>query len=301
MSVVLIALVLLVVVAAAVLWVGGGKTVFEAQGVGIVEAVPGGLPESAAAPSEVLTLFSYNLAYGLGDTGWRSAPQGAAVVHDRLDRVIEAIAACGADAALLQAVDFASRRTGCIPQLHYMAAALGWGYVAAVTTWECRYLPAPWWRPGRYAGRVRAGQGIISRLPLEHNSWQRLPQSRAFPMLAALFTPHDAVQVVDMRCGVRGVRLMQAHLGMPRTGRHQQREARLAAIVRRMAMPGCVMTGIDEATADGICSNLGATLALRLETGGVLLGSSWADAEVRVLPPLAGASEHAPVLVTLRL
>ena len=297
MSVVLMALVLLVVAAGVILWAGGGKTVFEAQGVGIVEAISGSLPGSSAVPSDVLVLFSYNLAYGLGGSERRSAPPGTTAVYDRLDRVIEAIAACGADTALLQAVDFASRRTGCMAQLHYMAAALGWGYVAAVTTWECRYLPAPW----RQAGRVRAGQGIISRLPLEHNSWQRLPQARAFPLLAALFAPHDAVQVVDMRCGVRGVRLMQAHLGMPRTGRHQQREERLAAIVRRVAMPGCVMMGIDEATADGICSNLGATPALHTETGGVLLGSSWVNAEVRVLSPLADVSTHAPVVVKLRL
>jgi endonuclease/exonuclease/phosphatase family metal-dependent hydrolase len=280
-----------------VLWAGGGKTVFEAQGVGIVEAISGSLPESSAAPPDLLTLFSYNLAYGLGGAGWRSAPQEAAAVYDRLDRVIEAIAACGADAVLLQAVDFASRRTDDTAQLHYMAAALGWGYVATVTTWECRYLPVPW----RQAGRVRAGQGVISRLPLEHNSWQRLPQSRAFPLLAALFTPHDAVQVVDMRCGVRGVRLMQAHLAPRPAGRRQRREEQLAAIVRRAAMPSCVMTGVNAATADGICAHLGATPALRPEAGGVLLGSGWPDAKVLVLPPLAGVSEHPPVLVKLPL
>jgi endonuclease/exonuclease/phosphatase family metal-dependent hydrolase len=280
-----------------VLWAGGGKTVFEAQGVGIVEAISGSLPESSAAPPDLLTLFSYNLAYGLGGAGWRSAPQEAAAVYDRLDRVIEAIAACGADAVLLQAVDFASRRTDDTAQLHYMAAALGWGYVATVTTWECRYLPVPW----RQAGRVRAGQGVISRLPLEHNSWQRLPQSRAFPLLAALFTPHDAVQVVDMRCGVRGVRLMQAHLAPRPAGRRQRREEQLAAIVRRAAMPSCVMTGVNAATADGICAHLGATPALRPEAGGVLLGSGWAGAEVLLLPPLAGVSEHPPVLVKLPL
>lgn len=297
MIVALIALILLIAVSGVILWAGGGKTVFEAQGVGIVEAIPGSLAESAAVPSEVLTLFSYNLAYGLGGAGLRGAPQGDAAVYDRLDRVIEAIAACEADVALLQAVDFASRRTSFIPQLHYVAAALGWGYVAAITTWECRYLPAPW----RHAGCVRAGLGVISRLPLEHNSWQRLSQSRAFPLLAALFAPHDAVQVVDVRCGVRGVRLMQAHLAPRPAGRRQRREEQLAAIMRRAAMPSCVLTGVNAATADGICAHLSATPALRPEAGGVLLGNGWPDARVRVLPPLAGVSEHPPVLVKLPL
>jgi endonuclease/exonuclease/phosphatase family metal-dependent hydrolase len=297
MTVVLIALILLIVVSGVILWAGGGKTVFETQGVGIVEAIPESLPESSAVPSDALTLFSYNLNYGLGDAGARATPQTDAAVYDRLDCVIEAIAACGADAALLQAVDFASRRTDCVAQLHYMTAALGWGYVAAITTWECRYLPAPW----RHAGCVRAGLGVISRLPLEHNSWQRLSQSQAFPLLAALFAPHDAVQVVDMRCGVRGVRLMQAHLAPRPAGRRQRREEQLAAIVRRAAMPSCVMTGVNAATADGICAHLGATPALRPEAGGVLLGSGWPDAKVLVLPPLAGVSEHSPVLVKLPL
>ena len=296
MAVALIALILLVAVAGVVLWAGGGKTVFETQGVGIVEAMPGRLPESSVAPSDVLTLYSYNLTYALGGASCRSAPQGTVGMYDRLDRVIEAIAACGADAALLQAVDFASRRTDDIAQLHYMAAALGWGYAAAITTWECRYLPAPW----RQAGRVRAGLGVISRLPLEHNSWQRLPQSRAFPLLAALFAPHDAVQVVDLRCGVRGVRLVQAQLASFQIGRYR-REEQLAAIVRRVVMPSCVMTGVDEAAADGICAHLGAAPALRPEAGGVLLGSGWPDAEAQVLTPLAGVSEHAPVLVKLPL
>ena len=297
MNVTLIALALLVVVTGIVLWAGGGKTVFEAQGVGIVEAIPESLPESSAAPSDALTLFSYNLNYGLGDAGARATPQTDAAVYDRLDRVIEAIAACEADAALLQAVDFASRRTSCIAQLHYMTAALGWGYVAAITTWECRYLPAPW----RHAGRVRAGQAVISRLPLEHNSWQRLPQSRAFPLLATLFAPHDAVQVVDVRCGVRGVRLVQVHLALHDAERHQRREEQLAAIVRRVAMPSCVVTGVAESKADAIGTHLGVAPALRREAGGVLLGNGWPDAKVRVLPPLAGVSEHAPVLVKLPL
>ena len=298
MGVLLIVLVLLSAAAGMALWAGGGKTVFEAQGVGIVEAVPGSLPESAAVPSEALTLFSYNLAYGLDDVGPGVAPRAAAAaVYDRLDRVIEAIAAGEADAALLQAVDFASHRTSYIPQLHYMAAALGWEYAATVTTWECRYLPLPW----RHAGRVRAGLGVISRLPLEHNGWQRLPKAWAISPRAAWFAPHETVQVVDMRCGVRGIRLVQAHLASRRTGGYQQQEGDLAAVVRRVAMPGCVMVGVDEPAADGICAGLGAAPVLRLETGGVLLGSSWVGAEVGILPPVAGVSEHAPVLVKLPL
>ena len=57
---------------------------------------------------------------------------------------------------LLQEVDFASQRTHDIDQLHYIAAALGWGFAARVITWECRYVPYPVWPAGR-THRATAG------------------------------------------------------------------------------------------------------------------------------------------------
>ena len=289
----LIALSLLVLMAGVVLWASGGKLVFGEQGVGTVEAMPDSLAESLEAPSEALTLFSCNLGYGLGDTSL-DAVQTNEAIYDRLDRVIEEIAGSEADAALLQEVDFSSSRTGCIPQLHYMAAALGWGYVAAITTWECRYLPLP----RSQAGRVRAGQGIISRLPLEHNSWQRFAQPRwGLSRAAAMFAPHDAVQVVDMRCGVRGVRLVQAHLSSSHGNRHSERHDELLAVMRRVGMPSCIVTGVDRHAAEVIGDGVG----FQAKAGEVLLGSIWSRAEVRLLSPLSGVSEHAPVLVKLKL
>lgn len=289
----LLTLSLLIAVVGAALWASGGKTVHEEQGVGTVEAMPGSLSESSAAPCTALTLFSYDLGYGLGGTRLGAA-QASEAVYDRLDRVVEGVAASEADAALLRAVDFASDRTGCIPQLHYVAAALGWEYVATITTWECRYLP---W-PRSQAGRVRAGQGIISRLPLEHNSWQRLtPARRGFCGPAALFRPHNALQVVDLRCGVRGVRLVQAQLTYPHGNRPKEGQEELVAAVRRVAMPSCVVTGLDPFTANSVCGALG----LRPTAGNVLLGSIWSDAKVDLLPPLIGVSEYAPVLLKMGL
>ena len=293
MIVLLVVFSLLVLIAGVVLWAGGGKLVFGEQGVGTVEAMPDSLAESLDAPTEALTLFSCHLGYGLGDTSV-DAVQASEAIYDRLDRVIEEIAVSEADAALLQEVDFSSSRTGWIPQLHYMAAALGWGYVAAITTWECRYLPLP----RSQAGRVRAGQGIISRLPLEHNSWQRFAQPRwGLFRPAAMFAPQDAVQVVDMRCGVRGVRLVQAQLASRHGSRHSGRQDELLAVMRRVGMPSCVVTGVGRRAAEVIGDGLG----FQAEAGDVLLGSIWTRAEVRLLSPLSGVSDHAPVLVKLDL
>ena len=121
----------------AVLWAGSGKTLHEAHGSGIIETIPGAL-ETSPAPVAELVVLSYSIAYGLGDARQCGRRLPPATIYDRLDAVIATIAASGADVVLLQEVDFASRRTYDVDQLQYIAAALGWGFMARVITWECR-------------------------------------------------------------------------------------------------------------------------------------------------------------------
>src|SRR5712691_4369540 len=233
-------LAILLLLLGAVLWAGGGKTLHEAHGSGIVEAIPGAL-ETSPPPPEELVVLSYSLAYGLGDLPHdRAAP---ATVYDRLDAIIETIAASGADVVLLQEVDFASRRTYDVDQLQYIAAALGWGFVAPVITWECRYLPLPFWAPQRHAGRLRAGQGVMSRYPLVQNTRQRLSQPLAQPLLSSLFSPYRTVQMVDMHCGDRTVRFLNVHLEPRDTVTRQRQAQELVAFVRHVATPNCVLMG----------------------------------------------------------
>ncbi|MEE9148304.1 MAG: hypothetical protein V3U27_12995, partial [Candidatus Tectomicrobia bacterium] len=123
----LVILVLLFLLLCGLLWAGSGKTVHEAQGSGIIEAIPAALEDEPSLPTGLLVILSYSLAYGLGPQRCRRAPADAAMVYDRLDHVIETIAASEADIALLQEVDFASARTHDIDQLYYIASALGWG------------------------------------------------------------------------------------------------------------------------------------------------------------------------------
>jgi endonuclease/exonuclease/phosphatase family metal-dependent hydrolase len=192
---------------------------------------------------EELVVLSYSMAYGLGEALQHGRRVDPGMVYDRLDALIETLAASGADVVLLQEVDFASRRTYDIDQLQYIAAALGWGFVARVITWECRYLPAPFWLPQRHAGRLRAGQGVISRYPLVQNTRQRLSQPLTQPLLAPLFSPYHTVQMVDMQCGERSVRLLNVHLE-PRDPLTRQRQAQeLVTFVRHVATPNSVCMG----------------------------------------------------------
>lgn len=325
---VVMTLAILLLLLGAVCWAGGGKTLHETQGSGIVEAIPGAL-ETSPPPQEELVVLSYSIAYGLGDLSHKGADPAA--VYDRLDAIIETIAASGADVVLLQDVDFASRRTHDVDQLQYIAAVLGWGFVARVITWECRYLPLPFWPPQRHTGRLRAGQGVISRYPIVQNRRQRLSQPPAQPLWSPLFAPYRTVQMVDIQCGGRMVRLLNVHLE-PHDGATRQRQAQeLVAFVRQVATPHCVLMGAfhsvaSEATAmhgapslqldqtmDIITTGLRDRLRLvadmspgypadapRYRLDHVLVGPGLQTVETQVIMLDEPVSAHLPLLVRLR-
>ena len=327
---VVVILSLLLLLLGGILWAGGGKTLHEAQGSGIIEAIPGAL-EPSPPPAEELVVLSYSMAYGLGDALQHGRRVDPAIVYDRLDAIIETLAASGADVVLLQEVDFASRRTYDIDQLQYIAAALGWGFVARVITWECRYLPAPFWLPQRHVGRLRAGQGVISRYPLVQNTRQRLSQPLTQPLLAPLFSPYHTVQMVDMQCGERSVRLLNVHLEPRDTATRQRQAQELVAFVRRVATPNCVFMGAlnsvasevtgrptdpaigQDRTMDIITSGLRDRLHLvtdthtasRAETPAyrreyALIGPGLQMVEIQVMKPDEPMSDHLPLMVRLR-
>ena len=313
-----------------ILWAGGGKTLHEAQGSGIIEAISGAL-EPSPPPAEELVVLSYSMAYGLGDPRQPRRPVDPATVYDRLDAVIETLAASGADVALLQEVDFASRRTYDIDQLQYIAAALGWGFVARVITWECRYLPSPFWAPQHHAGRLRAGQGVISRYPLVQNMRQRLSQPLAQPLLSPLFSPYRTVQMVDMQCGDRTVRFLNVHLEPRDTVTRQRQAQELVAFVRQVATPNCVLMGAlhsvaSEVTARPDGPGVSQDRTLEIITSGLrdrlrlvtemhppsaseplyygrdpaLVGPGLQTVETQVVMPDEPVSDHLPLLVRLR-
>lgn len=326
MLAVVLTLTVLFLLLSAVLWAGGGKTLHEPHGSGIVEAIPGAW-ETAPVASSDLVVLSYSIAYGLGDWPTLRLPADTVALYDRLEQIIETIAASDADVVLLQEVDFASRRTRDVDQLQYIAVALGWGFAARVITWECRYLPVPLWPPWCHAGRLRAGQGIISRYPLVQNTRHRLSQAPTQPLLAPLFAPYQAVQMVDVQCGARTVRLFNVHLEPHDVATRQRQAEEVVAFVRRVATPHCVLMGAFQAVAapqkapvhgqdramETIIAGLRDRLHLVADSSPtspaaaprdrldhVLVGPGWQAVETQVLRPDPAVSHHLPLLVRLR-
>jgi endonuclease/exonuclease/phosphatase family metal-dependent hydrolase len=257
-----VALLLVLLLGSALLWAGGGKILHEAQGSGIIESIPDALERQPVAP-QTLGVLSYTMVYGLGTRFHGTCSTEVAAIYDRLDQIVETIAVSGADVALLQEVDFASRRTHDIDQLYYIAAALGWGFAARAITWECRYLP---WPPRRPAGRLRAGMGVISRYPLLQNTRQRLSQPRTQPILSALFAPFHTVQMVDVQCGSQTVRLFHVHLDARDAATRQQQARELVTFVQQVETPTSVCMGaFNVAVADPATDAPDQTMAIMTE------------------------------------
>jgi endonuclease/exonuclease/phosphatase family metal-dependent hydrolase len=245
-------------------------------------------------------------------------------MYDRLDHVVETIAASGADVALLQEVDFASQRTHDIDQLHYIAVALGWGFAARTITWECRYLPYPVWPVGRAAGRLRAGMGVISRYPLVQNSRQRLSQAKTVPLLASLFCPYHTVQMVDVQCGTQTIRLFNVHLDVHDVTTRQRQARELVEFVRQRETPASVLMGVlhpavRHASPDSLNSDSSPDQAVGIildalhghfralpDDGSptplphLLVGSGVRAVETRIMPLQESISAHCPLVVQLR-
>jgi hypothetical protein len=242
------------------------------------------------------------LHYALGPPQARSQPPDAATICDCLDQVIETVVDSGADIVLLQEADFASQRTHDIDQLYYIAVALGWGYAARASTWECRYLPWPLRQP---PGRIRAGMGVISRYPLVQNVRQRLPHVHPYPPLAAHWFPSPTVQMVDVQCGGTTLRLLQVD-GWTYDAIVPRRQLQaLASFIRDVQTPASVLMTAQPA----LLAQLSAELdhRFRVVTDGASAGGAQAlvgvglnPLETRVLPVKASVLTDAPLALHLR-
>ena len=300
----LICVVLLVLVLlGGVVWASSAEMPRLPQGSGIIEAIPDALETESSQPSGQLILLAYRLRYALGPQEACNQPLDAATICDRLDHVIETIVDSGADIVLLQEADFASQRTHDIDQLYYIAAALGWGYAARASTWECRYLPWPLRHP---LGRIRAGMGVISRYPLVQNVRQRLPQTRPYPPLVARWFPSPTVQMVDVQCGGTTLRLLQVDGGTHDAIVSRRQLQALASFIRDVQTPASVLMATQPTPLAQLSMEL--EHRFRVVTDGVsssgvaraLVGAGLNPLETRVLPVAAPVLAHAPLVLHLR-
>jgi endonuclease/exonuclease/phosphatase family metal-dependent hydrolase len=166
---------------------------------------------------------------------------------------------------------------------------------------------------------------------LVQNTRQRLSQPLTQPLLSPLFSPYHTVQMVDMQCGDRTVRLLNVHLEPRDTVTRQRQAQELVAFVRQVATPNCVLMGaLSNVASEGTARSNGSTIsqdrALDMITSGLrdrlrmvtamhppsppgplharrehaLVGPGLQIVETQIVKPDEPVSDHLPLLLRLR-
>jgi len=166
------------VFAAGILWLIGG---WPEKGTSYPPVfTSGNPPEKQAELSEKITVFSYNMHFGVGRDDDHTKQSRESILK-RLDQIAGIIKDQAADVVLLQEVDYDSDRSYNIDQLKHLAEKTGLHYMAPIVTWKKGYIPYPW-PPSKMFGKMLSGQAVLSRFPISNNIaiTQEKPQSNPF-------------------------------------------------------------------------------------------------------------------------
>lgn len=177
------------------------------------------------APSDTLTILTFNLAYafGLGSDGLNYTPKTKDVILERLKSVASLINDTHADIVLLQEVDFDANRSGNTNQSEFISKATGLTFVADVISWNARYVPFPYWPISYHFGKVKSGGAVISRFPVLKQEVQFLPKPDSNPWYYNWFYLSRYLQSVTLSLNNHPFTLLNMHLeAYDKTNKQQQ-------------------------------------------------------------------------------
>ncbi|MBI5486550.1 MAG: endonuclease/exonuclease/phosphatase family protein [Deltaproteobacteria bacterium] len=157
-----------------------------------------GAPAARVGP---LRVVSWNIAYGRGRKDDVGDLRDEATIRRNLVGIAHVLRTLDADVVALQEVDFGAARTHGIDEVAFLAREAGYPWAARVETWNCRYLPFPYWPPSQHYGRMRSGQAVLSRFPITSNVRHLLPQPDENPFWYNAFYLHRALQHVELSIG----------------------------------------------------------------------------------------------------
>jgi endonuclease/exonuclease/phosphatase family metal-dependent hydrolase len=171
------------------------------------------VPPPSGAPPEVLTVVSWNIAWGYG---WGSEGSGKARPRDHFDASIAQMGAVlksvGADLVLLQEVDFGSRRSHHQDQARLLAQAAGLPHLARAESWTAPWVPFPYWPPSEQFGTMHSGGAILSRFPIERHEVELLEKPAENPAWYNLFYLFRYLESAEVRIGDRTLKVLNTHL-----------------------------------------------------------------------------------------
>lgn len=169
--------------------------------------------EFVSSGTDTLTVVVWNISWGYG---WGSEGTGArrGVEHFQgsVARVGEVLASLGADLALIQEIDFSSRRSGGFDQAELIAERAGLPWIARAPSWTANWVPFPYWPPREHFGRVHAGGAVLSRFPIARNSVRLLGKPAEYAWWYNLFYLFHYLQRCEVRIGGTVLEVFNTHL-----------------------------------------------------------------------------------------
>lgn len=214
MRLVILLALLILSVAALVLWMAGGV-----QRPKVTTPTVLGLPGVSARPRPPergpgeLVVVTWNIAWGYG---WGSAGgAGGMKPKEHFERTLEemgrVLRSFDPDVVLLQEVDFDSDRSHRKDQAEALARAVDLPYVAKAISWEAPYVPFPYWPPQDQFGAMRSGGAILSRYPLFEHRVQTVSKPDENPWWYNLFYLFRYYQQATLQTEDGPVRLFNLH------------------------------------------------------------------------------------------
>ncbi len=155
----------------------------------------------------------WNIAWGYGRGSEGSGPpKSRAHFEQSVSRIGQLLRDQDIDLALLQEVDFASRRSHGIDQSEAIARESGLPFFARALSWKARWVPYPPWPPAHHFGKVSSGGAIFSRFPIERHEVHLFQKPQSFSFWYNLFYLFRYVQVAHIQWGAIDLEVLNAHL-----------------------------------------------------------------------------------------
>ncbi|MFO0749192.1 MAG: endonuclease/exonuclease/phosphatase family protein [Myxococcota bacterium] len=216
---------------------------------------------TAPAPGKVssLTVVSFNIGYARGPAGDDSGPWDESIFRQNLDAIAQQIAGAGADVAFLQEVDLGASRSHDIDEARVLLERLGWRYGTCVVTWEKNYVPFPYWPPSKHYGRMKSGQCVLSRFPIEASTRYRMPQPDENPWWRNKFYLNRAIDHVKLAINGQSWDVFNVHLEAFDVANRMDHARFLVELVKRVAgaSPRVVVAGDFNALPTGAAQRKG--------------------------------------------
>ena len=168
---------------------------------------------SAEAPlKDTLTVMTYNLGYLSGMTNNLPLERSDSLFSINMFHTKMFLKDRSTDIIGFQEIDFDSDRSKNQNQLDTFGISQVYHQGYASVNWDKRYVPFPYWPVDLHFGKMKSGQALLSKYPIENTESVILERPIEAPFYYRAFYLDRLVQIADVRIGKITVKLLNVHL-----------------------------------------------------------------------------------------